>query len=208
MKLMETGSEKVKKICEVLRRDTLEPARGEAEEMISAARNEAERILKAAHEKASGIVHDAEDKMRKQEEVFKASLNLSFKQSIAKLKNEVQKNLFLPALKQSLDHTMSKEAFLEKLFSALMEGIKQSGLSADISLILPRAISKEDLSKFIIQCGFEDHQNKVVAVGPFKGGFQVKFEKEHMTVDLTEETIMQMILDYTSESFRKLVFNI
>ena len=208
MKLMETGNEKVKKICEVLRRDTLEPAREQAEEMISAARKEAERILKTAHDKASNIVHEAEDKMRKQEEVFKASLNLSFKQSVAKLKNEVQKNLFLPALKQSLEHAMSQEAFLEKLFSALMEGIKHSGLNADISLILPKTISKEELSKFIVRCGFEAHENKVAAVGPFKGGFQVKFEKEHMTVDLTEETVMQMILDYTSENFRKLVFNI
>lgn len=48
MKGTDTGSERVKKICDVLRRETLEPARQEAEEIVLEARRQATSILEEA----------------------------------------------------------------------------------------------------------------------------------------------------------------
>ena len=49
MKSLEKGEEKIQKICDVLRRETLEPAQLEAE-----------GVIEQAKEKAAGIVREAE----------------------------------------------------------------------------------------------------------------------------------------------------
>ena len=45
MKGIETGKDKVKKICDFLRNETLDPARHEADSILENAREKAEKIL-------------------------------------------------------------------------------------------------------------------------------------------------------------------
>ena len=62
MKGLETGKDKVKKICDVLKRETLEPAKHEADEIVASARKKADEILADAHKEAKKMLDDAQSK--------------------------------------------------------------------------------------------------------------------------------------------------
>jgi V/A-type H+-transporting ATPase subunit E len=69
MKGIETGKEKVKKICEALRRETLEPAMQEAEEIIRDAREKADRILQDAEKQVEGLHVQAKEKIEREKDL-------------------------------------------------------------------------------------------------------------------------------------------
>ena len=52
MKGLKNGRDKIKEICDVLKQETLEPAKQKAREVIENAQLQAEEILKEAREKA------------------------------------------------------------------------------------------------------------------------------------------------------------
>lgn len=52
MKGTEPGKDKVKKICDILRRETLEPAENEAKQIIDSAKEQAKQMISAAHKEA------------------------------------------------------------------------------------------------------------------------------------------------------------
>ena len=74
MKGLETGKDKVKKICDVLKRETLEPARQEADEIIASARRHADEILADAHKESKRMVEDALGEIEKQKGIFQSSI--------------------------------------------------------------------------------------------------------------------------------------
>jgi len=65
MEAVETGKDKVKKICEVLRKETLEPALQEAEGIVGEANGKAEAILEQAKAKAQMMIQEAERTLKK-----------------------------------------------------------------------------------------------------------------------------------------------
>ena len=82
MKGMESGSEKVRKISEALRKETLEPAILEAEEIIAQAREEAQRILAHAKKESLIILEAGKDKLEQEKTTFQAALNQASKQTV------------------------------------------------------------------------------------------------------------------------------
>jgi cell division septum initiation protein DivIVA len=60
MDTIETGKDKVKKICEVLRKETIEPAIAEAKHILQTAQENADQIIEEAKRKAAKLVADAE----------------------------------------------------------------------------------------------------------------------------------------------------
>ena len=52
MKGLETGKDKIQKICDALRKETLEPAKQEAREIVENAHLKADEILQEAKKKA------------------------------------------------------------------------------------------------------------------------------------------------------------
>ena len=86
MKSVDTGKEKVKKICEVLRKETIDPAKKEGDHIIAKARDEGEKIVTNAKKEAVRLLDDAKKKIEEERNVFQASINLACKKSIDTLK--------------------------------------------------------------------------------------------------------------------------
>ncbi len=207
MRLLEKGNDKVKKICEVLKKETLEPAKQQAEEILESANQEAEKIIRQAQEKAAHLINEADAKIRRQEEVFKASINIAHKQSIGKLKAEIRETIFNHALLQKISQELNSASVLTNCIKAIFEGVSKFGLDADAQLILSKNLSKEQVAAAIAQLGLEKIKDKVLLKGDFLAGVQIRIEKENLTVDLTDETVHQLILEFASENLKKLIFN-
>lgn len=207
MRLLETGNEKVKKICEVLKKETLEPARLQAEEILELARKEADRLIKQAHDKAHQMVKETEDRIKKQEEVFKASINIAFKQVIGKLKSEIETKLFHPALLETVKHHLSNTQMIAESIKVIIDGLSKSGLEADAKIILSKKFTSEQLAQVIAAAGLENWKNKIFSIGDFGSGLQIRMDKMHMIIDLTDESVEQMLLEFASDNLKKIIFN-
>ncbi|MBI3237176.1 MAG: DivIVA domain-containing protein, partial [Chlamydiales bacterium] len=71
---METGKDRVKKICDVLRKETLEPAKKQADEILEEARRTADQIIEEARTSSKKIQEEADSEIQKQKAIFRASL--------------------------------------------------------------------------------------------------------------------------------------
>ena len=59
MKGLESGKDKVKKICDILRKETLEPAQDEARGLIESAKEQAQQLIEEAKQEAERLKAEA-----------------------------------------------------------------------------------------------------------------------------------------------------
>lgn len=206
MKSVDTGKEKVKKICEVLRKETLEPAKKEGDQIIAKARADAERILEDARIDAQRIHEDAKKKIEEERNVFQASMNLAAKKSIDTLKESIEKRLFNPELEALVKAKMDEPQVVAKLISAIVSAIEKEGLNGDLRAIVSKAISVERVNSALAQGIIEKLKSSSVEIGEIKGGAQVKIVGQNLTIDMSEEAIKDLLAGFVRDDFRSLIF--
>ena len=99
MQEIETGKEKVKKICDILRKETLEPAKQEASNYIENAKKQADQIIQEARLAAEKLIAGARETVAREKEVFHASLKQACLQAEETLRQGIEQKLFSHELK-------------------------------------------------------------------------------------------------------------
>ena len=207
MRLLETGNDKVKKICEVLKRETIDPARQQAESIIEEAKAEAEKIIASAEQKSTKMLKETEDKIASQQEVFKASIQVAFKQSIGKLKSEIFTKVFQQGLLQKIRDGFQDPNILGECLKVICQSLNSMGSNVDPLIIVSKKFDKNQLSQMIVKLGLEHLQNKIIPKGDFSSGIQIRIENENLTIDITDQAVEQLILKFSSDTLKKLIFN-
>ncbi|NGX46484.1 MAG: V-type proton ATPase subunit E [Chlamydiae bacterium] len=202
----ETGSEKVKKICEVLRKETLEPAMEEAEKCIADAREEAESILAKAKAKADKLVQDGQSEIDKRRNVFHASMQQGCRQTLEELKEQIEKRLFNQALFEAIAKKTSSPDVLAKLITAIVNAIEKEGLSADLSAIIPAHVPAREVNELLAREVSEKLREKSVLLGPQKGGAEVKLHDKKITIDLSEGALRELVGSFIRKDLREILF--
>lgn len=206
LKEIETGKEKVRKICDVLRRETLEPARLEAAELIRLAKLQAEEIINNAKASSEKIHAEAMASLEKQKSVFAASLHQAGKQALEALRNEIEGKLFNPALSGILARPLQDSKVVLDLIKAVLSAIEKEGLDTDFDVSVPASVSVKEINAAVLgQVGEKLRSGSVVA-GSMKGGVEVKLFKENITIDLTDEAVKEWLSKYIRRDFRKILF--
>ena len=149
MKGLETGKDKVRKICEVLKKDTLDPARREAEEIVAAARAQAEEMVEEARRLAQKMHYKAKEEIEKERAVFQASLSQACRQTLEILKQTVEEKLFNHELAKQLGERMRKPEVLSALITAVVHAIEKEGIDTDISAFIPAAVPAAAVNAFL-----------------------------------------------------------
>jgi V/A-type H+-transporting ATPase subunit E len=206
MKSVDTGKEKVKKICEVLRKETLEPAKKEGDQIVAKARADAEKILEDARIDAQRIHEDAKKKIEEERNVFQASMNLAAKKSIDTLKESIEKRLFNPELAALIKAKMDEPKVVAELISAIVSAIEKEGLNGDLRAIVSKAISVEGVNSALSRGIIEKLKSRSVEIGEIEGGAQVKIVGQNLTIDMSEEAIKALLAGFVRDDFRSLIF--
>lgn len=208
MKEIDTGREKVKKICDVLRKDTIEPAKQEADEIISQAKLQAVEIVELAKAEAEKIKSDASREIEKQKAVFSSSLGQAGKQSLEALKNEIESKLFDPALSQLLNHPLTDEKVIVNLIGAVISALKKEGMDADLDVCIPAVLSVKEINDQLIKQVGENLKSSTISLGDMQGGITVKLTKENITIDITDQALQEWVSKYVRQDFRKILFGV
>lgn len=206
MQNLETGKDKIKKIIDVLKVETIEPAKEEAKQIVSRAEEEAKEIINAAYRKKDEILKLAKEEREREKELFETSLTLSFRQALAAFKQDIEENLFDKELGNWLEKVTSDPNVVKELVTALVQAIAKEGTSADFSAIIPKTVSPEKVNGIIGEEILKKLREKKVVVGEFFGGVQLKLHDRKVIFDLSDQALKDLLSKYLRKEFRNILF--
>jgi V/A-type H+-transporting ATPase subunit E len=206
MDKLETGKERVKKICDVLKRETLEPALREAEEIVIHARAEADLLIDKAKKKAAKLVEEAQADIDRKSAVFQASLAQACRQALDTLKELIERQLFRPKLAELIAAATADPKLLAQLVTVIIKAVEKEGMGADLTVIVPSAIPARTINELIGKEILEKLREKSVVLGPIKGGVEVKLHKDQITIDITDKALKELVGGYIRKDFRALLY--
>ncbi len=203
---MQPGKEKIKKICDTLREETIEPAKQEAKEILENAHLQAKSIIDEAKKKSEDILKKNREQLEKEKQVFLSALILASKQSLAALKQMIDEKLFSETLSNVLVEKTSQKEVVEKLLEAVVEAIKKEGIEGDISAYIPKKLSSEEIAKSLMKSVLERLKDKQVCVADIAGGVKVALKDQKVTLDISDEAIKELVAKYIHRDFRQMLF--
>lgn len=206
MKGLETGKDKVKKICDVLKRETLEPAKQEAEEIVAAARRHADEILADAHKESKKMIENAHLQIEKQKLIFQASMTQACRQTLEVLKEKIEHKLFNPELAKLVSKPMQDPKLIAQLINAIVHALEKEGTQSDLSVVVSSAISARAVNELLASDVIQRLREKGVLLSSLGGGIEVKLLKDNITIDLSDETIKELVATYIRKDFREFIF--
>lgn len=208
MENLDTGKDKIKKICEILKNETLQPAKQEAQQILEVAQQEAHNIVRDAEAKAEQILQDSKEKLKKEKELFDKSLRQGCQQGIEALRQDIEQKLFNLELSDWIEKQTVDADIAAKLITALVNAIEKEGVSADFSALIPAALPQDKVNALLVKEILEKLREKSVVVGEFIGGVQLKLHDRKLTLDLSEEALKELLGQYVRKDFRELLFQV
>lgn len=206
MKTLETGNEKIQKICDVLRKDTLEPAKIEAESIISQANERAEEIIIEAQRRADEMIKESQSIIEQQNNVFQSSLEQASKQSLEALRQSIEHKLFRQELSDLITSHTSDPKVIANLINALIKAIEKEGLAVDLNVFIPANASEKEINHLLGERVLKKLKEKSVGLGDFTGGAQVRLDKKRLTIDITDADLAELLSKYIRKDLRKWIF--
>lgn len=206
MKTLDKGQDKIKKISDGIREQVLEPAIKEAKKNIEEAQNKAEEIIKAAEKQAQKLIDHAKVSIEHERNVFLSSLAQSAKQTLESLKHSIEKHLFNEQLEKIINKQAADPDVIANLIAAIIKAIEKDGLSTDILALIPKHANSQQINQLLGREILQKLQGQSVSIGEFSGGAQVKLVDKKMTLDMTDETLIEYLRNYVRKDFRKLIF--
>lgn len=206
MKTLDSDQEKIAKIADLLRRQTLEPAEEESRRIIDQANEEAERIVRQAKADAEALVTEARQETERQRQVFNSSLQQATQQSLEALRQHIQKSLFSDELDLEVARAGSDPALISKLIEALIDAVSRDGTEADFTAVIPRSVSKEAVKSLLADRIVRRLKEGDLVLGDFAGGARVRLDNRHLILDMSDTALLELLRRYVGKEFRDLLF--
>ena len=200
------GSERVKKICDVLRRETLEPAKREAEEIVLEARRQAESLIEEAKKAIEKLHKEAREEIERQKNIFQSSLYQACKQALESLRQNIEEKLFNQELGRLFTKNMQSPDVIAHLITAVIKALEKEGVEADLSVYVPAAVPARTINEMLGKEILDKLKEKSVLVGPLAAGIEVKLHDQNITIDISDTALKELVARYIRKDFRELFF--
>ena len=198
---------KVQKICDMLRLQTLKPAQKEAEEIIQKAEEKAKNIIEEAEKNIKQLQEEGIKNRNQQLQSFKTSLMLAAKQAIEMLKQKIDEKLFSDALNDIIKKEFSQKDVVMSLVEAIINSIKTEGIEGDIKLFLPKHFNKDEFINVLMKKIKIKLTENDVKIEDFQAGAKIKLVKDKIILDISDEAIQELLSEYMHEDYRNVFFN-
>jgi V/A-type H+-transporting ATPase subunit E len=203
---MEAGKEKVKKICDLLRKETLDPAKVEASQILAEAQKEAKEIKERAKRESEELIRLGKEEIEREKEIFQTSLNQGARQAIEYLKQEIEAKLFHANLKTVIEKKTQDPQVLSDLITAVVHALEKEGLESNLSVFIPSSVAPEKVTALLGKEILNKLSESGVLVSHMGGGIEVKLKDNQITLDLSAETLKELLAKYVRKDFRDLIF--
>ena len=205
---LETGKDKIQKICDALRKETIEPAQQEVREIIENAHIQATEIVKNAKKQAEEKIASAEKEIEERKKVFHSSLQLAARQGIEELKQKIEKELFSQELAEFTAKEMGNPKIIGEILNAFLRMVEEKGIEDTFIATIPKTISPRSISAILVEKNMERLKEHAITVGDFAGGIKIGLKGRQITIDISDQVVRELISQYIRRDFRDLVFGI
>ena len=206
MKETLSGPNKVKQISDVLKTQTLEPAKKEAVEIVVKAKKQADEIIAEARKAAQEIIQAAKVENQREQQVFESTLRQAYHQIIEKLKQSVVHHFFTHNLKHLIVKNMEDPKGIASLVSVLVKAVEKEGTNADISAYISAAISTKAVNEALVNDIISSLKEKSVMVSSINGGVQIKLHDQNLILDVSDAVLEEILSHYIRDDFREMIF--
>jgi V/A-type H+-transporting ATPase subunit E len=206
MKGLETGKDKIQKICDTLRKETLEPAKQEAREIVENAHLTASEIVNEAKRHAEEMLLKTEKEILEKKKIFESSLGMACRQGIEHLKQTIEEDLFNPELSHLVQKEMGDPKTVAHILNSFMKELEAKGVDDDFIAFIPKSISPRSITTLLTHEVMERLKKERLQVGEFSGGVQIQFNGRKITIDISDAALRELIAEYIRRDFRDLVF--
>ncbi|NGX33051.1 MAG: V-type proton ATPase subunit E [Candidatus Anoxychlamydiales bacterium] len=207
MDKLESGEDKIQKICESIRNETLLPAKEQAKEIVENAHISADLIIKKAHKEKERMILSAKKEIEKERKIFDSALNLATRQALEVLKQKIENELFSKNLKDEIVKETKDPKVIANLINVLVKTIEKFGIDADVSAYIPKEVDVKEINKLLLKEAVSKLREKEVLLGDFEGGIKLKIHDKEITIDISNDAIKNLVADYLRSDFRFLIFN-
>ncbi|MEG0037052.1 MAG: hypothetical protein RSB82_03310 [Victivallaceae bacterium] len=197
---------KLKKICDVLRDKTLQPAEKEAEEILAKALLEAEEIVLTAKNRAHDILESAKKEVSSKLEEGKASLRQSGKRVLDFLKQTVEERFFKASLVRVLEAIGSMPDVAARLIEVLISAVEKEGITGNLTAFISANLSPRKVNELIGKEFLDKLDSEGVVLGNFLGGVRLKVQERDVILDLSAESLKHLLVRFLQKDFRDMVF--
>jgi V/A-type H+-transporting ATPase subunit E len=208
MKTLEKGQEKIQKICDVLREETLEPAKKQGQEIIRDAQKQAKLIIEEAQKSADKLHLEAKAAIEQEKVAFQSTLSQASKQTLEALRQGVERLFFNEHLAALIDKGTGDAQLVANLVNAIVKAIEKGGLSTDLTALISKDVDARKVNEALLADVVKQLKGGAVQMGEFSGGVQVKLNDKRMTIDISEHALKDLLASYViRKDFRKLLFD-
>ena len=206
---METLSnqDKVQKICDTIRRDTLLPAELQAEEILKNAEQRAAMTLEKARQEAKQLQEQARIEIVKDKQAFLSSLHIACKQTLDLFKQKIEKKIFHDGLSELIEETTKKPEIITRCIEAILDALAKEGIEQDLQLIIPKSVSPHEVIATLVQKSVTKLESSPIQLDSFAGGAKIRIQGQHVTIDVSDIALKELISGFLREDFRTLVFS-
>ncbi|MFA5250671.1 MAG: V-type ATP synthase subunit E [Parachlamydiales bacterium] len=205
---IQNSKDKIQRICESLKAQTIEPAKQEAQEILENAHIEAKEVRLKAKEEAERIKKAALLEMEKQKKNLLSSLALASRQAVDTLKQAVEKQFFRENLASLIEKPLSEPKLIAQLVEALIRAIEKEGTETDFTLVLSRTMDAKKIAALLAQDVLAKVQAQGFLAGDFAGGVKIQLKDKNLTLDISEKALQELIVEYVRQDFRTLIFGL
>lgn len=206
MKEMDTANDKIKKICDEIKTQTIEPAKQQAKEIVENARMEAKAIKAKAEDERQEVLCQTERELFQKQTLCLASIKSASKQIIDQLKHEIENEFFNKNLKDMIIKASLDPSLISRLITAVVVGVEKEGIEGDLSVFVAKEAGADKISLLLAADIMEKLKEKRVLEGNFSGGVKIRLLNERITVDISDEALVELLSRYIRKEFRDLIF--
>jgi len=207
MQELQQGRDKVKQICDLLKKEALKPAENEANQILEKARCQVDELLSQAKLKAKLILEEAHNEIEKQKKSFHVSLLQASRQTVQELKELIQNKLFHPELFRLVTQNLQKPEIIAQLITVMVEAIKKEGIDTDLNVAIAHSIPPKKICELLAQEVLQRLKDKQVTLSSIGGGIEVKLLQEKITIDFSDRAIQELLTQYIRPHFKDYIFN-
>ena len=178
---LETADNKVKEICAILRKETLEPAQDEARKIIEAAEREADELIHRAKEEIAKMREENKLELLKELKVHEGSIQLSIRQGISSLRQAIEK-IFSNQLEGDIEKVMGKEDAIAESIGVILGLIQKEGLGVNLGVMIPKHVNLDAICGKLTHEFSERVKKEAIQIEDIKGGVEVKLKDKKIGV--------------------------
>ena len=202
---LETADNKVKEICAILRKETLEPAEIEAKRILEAAEKEADEMIRKAREEVALIQAENKLALEKELKVHEGSIQLSIRQGISSLRQAIEK-VFVQDLDRQIERAMGKEDAVAEAIRVLFGLIEKGGQGVNLNVLRPKHVNIEAVSSKLTHDFAEKVKMNAIQIDDIKGGAEIKLKDKKVTIELTDAAVKELLASYVIPELRAKIF--